>query len=206
MADTRNASALDWPADLQNGVLTRSQALSVGVTDQVIATSLRRGRWQRLHPGVYATFSGVPAEECLLWAAVLRAGPRAVLSHQTAARLWGLSGPAPAALHVTVPSGSPVTPAPGLIVHYSQRVAAARHPAMTPPRITVEETALDLANAAATAEDAVAWILRAVASRPTTPEHLAAALGRLPPPLLVHLPHPPPAPPAPPARRPAAPG
>lgn len=121
MADARNASALDWPADLQNGVLTRSQARPAGVTDQVIATNLRRGRRQRLHPGMYATFSGVPAEECLLWAAVLRAGPRAVLSHQTAARPWGLPGPAPAALHVTVPGGSPVTPAPGLIVHYCQR-------------------------------------------------------------------------------------
>jgi hypothetical protein len=38
---------------------------------------------------------------------------------------------------------------------------------MTPPRTTVEETALDLANGAATAEDAVAWMLCAVASRRT---------------------------------------
>jgi hypothetical protein len=178
MPDTRSPRPLRWPADLQNGVLTRAQARSAGVTDQVIATTLRRGRWQRLHPGVYATFSGVPADECLLWAAVLRAGPRALLSHQTAARLWGLPGPVTAAVHVTVPRGSPVTPAPGLVVHYSGRVAEARHPAMTPPRTTVEETALDLANAAATADDAVAWIPRAVASRRTTPEHLAVALGR----------------------------
>ena len=178
MADTRNTRPRDWPADLQNGVLSRSQALAAGLTDKVIAAHLKRGRWQRLHRGVYATFSGVPGTDCLLWAAVLRAGPRAVLSHQTAARLWGISGPATAAIHVTVPRGSPVTPAPGLIVHYSQRVTRARHPTAAPPRTTVEETALDLANAARTAEDAVAWILRFVASRRTTAEHLAVALRR----------------------------
>ena len=178
MAAIRNTGRRDWPADLQNGVLTRSQARSAGITDQVIATNLKRGRWQRLHPGVYATFSGVPSADCLLWAAVLRAGPAAVLSHQTAAGLWGVSGPATAAIHVTVPRGSPVTPASGLIVHYSQRVTQACHPTVTPPRTTVEETALDLASAAGSAEDAVAWILRFVASRRTTAEHLAVALRR----------------------------
>jgi hypothetical protein len=176
MAAIRNTGRRDWPADLQNGILTRSQALSAGITDQAIATNLKRGRWQRLHLGVYATFSGVPSPDCLLWAAVLRAGPGAVLSHQTAARLWGISGPETAAIHVTVPRGSPVTRAPGLIVHYSQRVTQARHPTITPPRTTVEETALDLAGASGSAEDAVAWILRFVASRRTTAEHLAVAL------------------------------
>jgi len=87
MAAIRNTGRHDWPADLQNGVLTRSQALSAGITDQVIATNLKRGRWQRLHPGVYATFSGVPSADCLLWAAVLRAGPAAVLSHPNVATI-----------------------------------------------------------------------------------------------------------------------
>ena len=174
MGETTNPR--DWPVELQNGVLTRSQALAAGFTDQVIATNLRQGRWQRLHPGVYATFSGPPGADCLQWAAVLRAGPRAVLSYQTAARLWDLAGPATAAIHVTVPRGSPVAGAPGLVVHYSQRVTQARHPTRTPPLTTVEETALDLAGAAGTAEDAVAWVLRAVASRRTTAEHLAVAM------------------------------
>jgi hypothetical protein len=79
-----------------------------------------------------------------------------------------------------VPRGSPVTPGPGIIVHYSQRITQARHPAVTPTRTTVEETTLDLASAARTAEDAVAWILRAVASRRTTAERLAAVLRRRP--------------------------
>ena len=46
---------------------------------------MRSGRWQRLQRGVYATFSGEPTRQTALWAALLRAGPGAVLSHQTAA-------------------------------------------------------------------------------------------------------------------------
>ena len=57
----------------------------MGFTDSAIAARLRSGRWQRLHAGVYATFSGDPLRQAWLWAAVLRAGRAAVLSHQTAA-------------------------------------------------------------------------------------------------------------------------
>jgi hypothetical protein len=168
----------DWPASLQDGVLTRAQALAVGYTPSVITTHVRRGRWQRLHPGVYATFSGTPPRAARLWAAVLRAGPGAVLSHLTAARLWDLPGAASTRIHVAVPSGSPVTRISGVVLHYSGRVDQARHPAMAPPRTTIEETALDLASAAATAQDAVSWVLRAAASRQTTPGLLTAALAR----------------------------
>ena len=51
---------------------------------------LDSGRWRRLHSGVYAAFTGPPDRAPVLWAAVLGAGPRAVLSHQTAAELHGL--------------------------------------------------------------------------------------------------------------------
>jgi Transcriptional regulator, AbiEi antitoxin len=176
MADEYAAHAQDWPADLQAGVLTRPQALAAGLTDSAITNRLRSGRWQRLYPGVYATFSGTLVPECHLWAAILRAGPSSALSHQTAARLWELSGASTPAIHVTVPRGSPVASMPGVVIHYAQRVTQARHPTALPPRTTVEETALDLAGAARSAEDAVAWVLRAVASRRTTAERLSAAL------------------------------
>jgi hypothetical protein len=37
-------------------------------------TRVRSGRWQRLHRGVYVAFSGDPARETVLWAALLRPG------------------------------------------------------------------------------------------------------------------------------------
>jgi len=73
----------------QRGVLTRAQALDAGLTDKAIAVRLHNGRWQRLHTGVYAAFSGEPPRDAQLWAAVLRVGPAAALSHHTAANSMG---------------------------------------------------------------------------------------------------------------------
>src|SRR5215471_11211604 len=115
---------------LQQGVITRRQALAAGLTDKAIAGRLDGGRWQRLHTGVYATFSGQVPRLAVLWAAVLRAGPRSVLSHQTAAELHGLTdAPAPL-IHLTVPSGSPVSRPGGTVIHYSRLLDQTRHPAL----------------------------------------------------------------------------
>jgi hypothetical protein len=51
-------------------------------------------------PAVYALFSGEPGREALLWAAVLRAGPDAMLSHHTAAELYRLTDRQNGAAHV----------------------------------------------------------------------------------------------------------
>ena len=57
----------------------------------MIKFRVRSGRWRQIHPGVYATFTGMPGRGARLWAAVLSAGPGAVLSYQTAAELQGLA-------------------------------------------------------------------------------------------------------------------
>jgi len=41
-------------AKLQRGVISRRQALSAGLSKDVIESRIDRGRWQRLHTGVYA--------------------------------------------------------------------------------------------------------------------------------------------------------
>ncbi len=162
---------------LQDGVLSRAQALQAGLTDKYVVAALRSGRWQRLHTGVYAAFSGPPARSAQLWAAVLRAGPEAVLSHQTAAELHGI-GSQSAVIHVTVPPGRQVTSARGLAVHRCARIDQSRHPVQLPPRTRIEETVLDLAGVAGSLDDALGWVLRACGSRRTTPERLATALAR----------------------------
>jgi hypothetical protein len=63
-----------------------------------------------------------------------------------------------------------------VIVHCSSRVPQARHPALAPPRTTIEATVLDLASAADSAEDAIARVLSAIASRRTTAERVAALI------------------------------
>ena len=163
--------------DRQHGVLTREQAMSAGLSRRLIAARLDSGRWQRLHRGVFATFSGPVPREAQLWGAVLRVGEHAVLSHHTAAEVWRLSDVPAGLIHVTVPRKAAASAIPGLVLHFSSRLAEARHPARLPPQTKLEETVLDLADLAQTAEDAVAWPIRACQRRLTTPDRIIATLA-----------------------------
>jgi hypothetical protein len=165
-------------AEQQDGVLTRSQALAGGLTDAQIERRLRGGRWQRLFGRVYATYSGKPSRGSLLWAVVLRAGRGAVLSHETAAELAGLTDRPAKPVHVTVPANRRIVPIPGAVVHISSRVAEARHPTRLPPQTRIEETVLDLSQQARCLDDALGWAAIACGRRLTTAQRLLAAMRR----------------------------
>jgi hypothetical protein len=66
----------------QAGVITRAQALAAGMTRHAVQAKLDSGRWQRLHVGVYAGYSGGPARESLMWAAILAVRSGAVRCHR----------------------------------------------------------------------------------------------------------------------------
>lgn len=164
-------------AERQAGVVTATQAVRAGLSRTVVRSRVRSGRWQRLHHGVYATFSGDPSRTAVLWAAVLYAGPGAVLSHRTAAELGRLVDEPSDLIHVSIPADRRVSPAPGLVLHISKRAREAVHPARLPPQTRVEETVLDLADSARTIDDAVGWITRALGRRLTTQTRLRDALA-----------------------------
>ncbi len=172
----RIAPSLGELLDVQQGVLTRGQAISAGLSRHAIAARVETGRWQRLYRGVFVTFSGPIPRTSQLWGAVLRVGDDAVLSHHTAAELWGLSDAPSASIHVTVPRQAGPLIIPGLVLHYSARIPVARHPARLPPQAKLEETVLDLAGISTSAEDAVAWPIKACQRRLTTPARIAGAL------------------------------
>jgi len=172
--------ALVQRAEEQHGVVSREQALQAGLSPGVIRTRISYGRWQRLHPGVYALFTGEPSRAAMLWAAVLHAGPGAMLSYQTAAGLAGLTYRTSQLIHVTVPACRRVVPVPDVVVHRSLRAGQARHPALSPPRTRIEETVLDLAETARSFEDAYGWVSAACASRLTTPDRILAAMSQRP--------------------------
>jgi Transcriptional regulator, AbiEi antitoxin len=165
----------------QDGVIGRSQALEFGVSAYSMRHRARAGEWQRIQRGVYATFSGEVTRDRLLWAALLRAGPEAVLSHQTAAELYGLIKQPSSLIHVTVPAAS--NPAqhskiPGVVVHRSRILERTRHPVLLPPRTRIEDTVLDLIEAMDAPGDRYDLICRAIGGQLTTAARMRRALEK----------------------------
>src|SRR5262249_54759715 len=159
-----SAEPLPPRLEVQAAAIARRQGAELGIDPEAMQTRLRSGRWQRLQRGVYATFSGEPARETVLWAALLRVRPDAVLSHHTAAERPGLTDEPSSMITIPVPASK--RPArvkiPGVLVHRSDAILRTKHPVMLPPCTRVEDTVLDLIQIAPTFDDAYAWICRAV--------------------------------------------
>jgi predicted transcriptional regulator of viral defense system len=162
--------------DRQLGVVTRRQAYECGLTRSAVGARIESGRWQRIHKGVYATFSGRPSRDAQLWAAVLSAGPGAMLSYWTAAELGGLLDKPGELIHVTVPADRRIARTAGIALHRSDRALSAVHPSRLLPQTRIEETVLDLANVSGTLDNAVGWLTRSLQRRLTTQDKLRAAL------------------------------
>jgi hypothetical protein len=159
----------------QAGVVTRGQAHKSGLSRHAIAHRVATGRWQRIYPGVFATFSGPLPSEAQLWAAVLHAGPGAVLSHETAAQFQRLlDKPAPL-IHLTLPSARQAVQQPGLKIHRSRRILADRRfPPGVLPQTLVDDTLLDLIDQAETFDEVCALLTRAFGRRLTSAGRLRA--------------------------------
>ena len=162
---------------LQRGVIGRQQALDSGLGPDSIENLIRTGRWERVHRGIYKAFTGPACREAVLLAALLRAGPDAVLSHRTAAGLFGLaSNENDGLIHVAVPSTAHPTRIKGVVIHRTGRAVASRHPVMFPPCTRIEETVLDLAESSRTADEAYGWVYRAAGKWLVTAAQLREAL------------------------------
>lgn len=118
----------------QYGVIGRGQLRECGLSDNVIATRVRRGTLFRLYAGVYAVgHYNLPLEGRLL-AAVLACGPEAALSHWSAVAWWGMRGWIEHDPHVTSPT---FRNRPGIVNHRCDRIERTIHkgiPVVTPAR------------------------------------------------------------------------
>jgi very-short-patch-repair endonuclease len=106
-------------AATQHGHVTRSQLLSAGFDGNAIDYRVKRGRLVIRHRGVYAVGHVPPSPYARAMAAVLACGPGAVLSHRSAAALFGLIR-WPRTLEVTAPTDHRV---PGIHTHRSCRLS-----------------------------------------------------------------------------------
>ena len=129
-------------AGRQHGVVARRQLLGLGLKEDQIIRRLRLGRLVRLDAGVYAVGHSALTQRGRWMAAVLGCGDGAVLSHFSAAALWGI-GNGRELTHVTAPHKARSR---GAVrrhfaqLPYDERTTVDGIPVTTPPR-----TILDLA-------------------------------------------------------------
>jgi very-short-patch-repair endonuclease len=130
-------------AGRQHGIVARAQLAALGISRRAIGHRLERGRLHLLHRGVYAVGHRAVSREGRWMAAVLAMGSEAVLSHRSAAALWGIRATGRARIEVTVPG--PRHSRPALQVH---RAALANDEVTVHrgiPVTTPNRTLLDLA-------------------------------------------------------------
>jgi hypothetical protein len=108
------------PAD-QGGVVGREQLVALGVSPHAIDHRVRTGRFIAVFRGVYAVGHAAVGGAGRMHAALIAAGPKALLSHRTAGTLQKLIPSMPPFVEVTVTS-TPRRSRPGLVTH------ATRHP------------------------------------------------------------------------------
>lgn len=172
----------------QAGVVSRRQALDLGLGPHDLRRLVRRRDLTPLFPGTYVDHTGEPTWLQRAWAAVLFCAPREPFADGLGAALAGRSavraadgpgrgeddGPVVVAIprerRLLVPMGITLLRTYGL----GERVLWN----LGPPRMRYDEAALDVALACADELDAVGAIARAVQGRHTTAARMQEALGR----------------------------
>src|SRR5690348_2124545 len=129
----------------QAGIVSRRQLLRDGTNRMTIVAKVKSGQWRQVHPGVYLTFTGELTRQAELWAAVLYAGRGAMLSHETAAEILGITDRRAASVDVAVPAPRRVRAPHGVTIHTSYVAYHRWRPFPGyPPHTFFDETVIDL--------------------------------------------------------------
>ncbi|BCL16470.1 endonuclease domain-containing protein [Micromonospora sagamiensis] len=183
-----DATALDWLAFEQSGVLTTAQATGL-LTEGLVRSRIRTGRWRSICRGVLLTGNGRLTRDQQLWVAVLAAGTGAVLGGTTAATEAGVRGLPREPLHVLVPAERraartvlrrlPVDMA-AVHVHRSSVLPPEHLQLGRPPRTTTSRALVDAAGWARNEAEAQAVLAAGCQQRRVLPEELREVVAALP--------------------------
>lgn len=133
-------------AERQHGVVTLHQLRLAGLGAAAVAKRAQAGRLHRVYRGVYAVGRPGLTQNGHRMAAVLALGPGAVLSHRSAAGLWGLRPDSRPRVEVAVPRQG-VRSRPGIELHRSATLTRADTTTRRNiPVTTVARTIVDLGN------------------------------------------------------------
>jgi predicted transcriptional regulator of viral defense system len=132
-------------AKRQHGLVSLEQLRSMGMGKETVRKRANAGTLHRVQQGVYAVGHALMTREKRFLAAVLASGPDAVLSHRSAATLWGLREYRRAPTDVTAPNRRGRVPK-GIDAHRDGSLARADWTVTYGiPCTTVARTLLDLA-------------------------------------------------------------
>jgi predicted transcriptional regulator of viral defense system len=166
-------------AATQYGLLTARQCREAGVSRNTVQRLIRHGAWTLEAPGVYRLADAPRTWRGRALAAALACGPGAVVSHRSAAHLWGLAGFWPTAtIAVTVARNRRPRARPGVELHETATtglLGATIHLAV--PVTGPERTFLDLAAIGADDHELVRARSEIVRRGLATPVDLWAALA-----------------------------
>ena len=136
----------------QHSVITAAQCRGLGLSRDAVHRLVRRGLWEVVGPGVYRVCGTPLTWQSRAMAAALAAGPEALVSHRSAAHLWGLDGfGAPGRIEVIVRRHSRPRRRTGVMVHETNAFDTAG--ATTRWGVPVTSPARTLLDVAAVADD-----------------------------------------------------
>ncbi|MFQ5408929.1 MAG: type IV toxin-antitoxin system AbiEi family antitoxin domain-containing protein [Anaerolineales bacterium] len=103
MSTGPDANHLYEIAESQAGYFTARQATRAGYTWERLSHHAKMGRFQRVSHGIYRLTQFPASSYEDLHIALLRTGPKSVISHESALSVYELSDVLPAQVHVIVP-------------------------------------------------------------------------------------------------------
>ena len=164
-------------AEAQAGYFSAAQARLAGFSPALASYHVQSGLFERIRPGLYRLkrFPASPHED--LFVAWLRAGTRAVISHDSALALYDLSDLLPYEIHLTVPRTASRRH-PGLRLHTNRLEPADVTHYAGLPITTVPRTIADMAASGLSEELVRQAIQEALRRGLTTTEQLRMNASR----------------------------
>jgi very-short-patch-repair endonuclease/predicted transcriptional regulator of viral defense system len=145
-------------ATRQHGVVAHRQLLALGFSEKAIKVRLESGRLEAIHRETYAVGHARVSRHGRWIAAVLAYGDMALLSHRSAASLWGLSRPRSHPIDVTAPRGRQgLKRRDGIWIHRGRLHPEDRDERAGIPATTVARTLFDFAEVATVEHLEQAW-------------------------------------------------
>lgn len=159
----------------QSGVVARPQLVGLGLAAHDIRRLLRRRELVPLLPGVYLDHTGEATWTQRAWGSVLALAP-AALSHESALPRPARPRRPDDLIHVAVDCDRSPRPPPGVRLHRLAGLDTKVLWLAGPPRVRIEEAALDVAAEARDPLITIATLADTVQAGHTTAERIRAAL------------------------------